>query len=60
MSAWHETPYGRVESGYRVKDDILTYECLVPANTSAELFLPVTGEKKELESGRYEFNIKLR
>ncbi len=60
MSAWHETPYGRVESGYRIKDDILTYECLVPANTSAELFLPVTGEKKELASGRYEFNIKLR
>lgn len=59
VDAWHETPYGLVKSGYKLDDKVLTYSCKVPANTTAQLYMPVTGEKKELASGEYEFKVNI-
>lgn len=57
VKAWHETPYGRVSSAYRLENGVLTYNCHIPANTTAKLILPVTGEEKELVSGEYKFTV---
>lgn len=55
--AWHDSPYGRIYSGYKIEDGVLNYRCIIPANTSAVLYLPFTEEEKELGSGTYEFQI---
>ena len=52
---FHVSPYGKIESEWRVGEDgSVCYECVVPPNTTARLTLPWGGEK-ELSSGRYEF-----
>nr|WP_246325032.1 family 78 glycoside hydrolase catalytic domain [Petropleomorpha daqingensis] len=38
--AAHESPYGRVESAWRIEDDVLHLRVVVPAGTSAEVVLP--------------------
>ncbi|MFD8307341.1 family 78 glycoside hydrolase catalytic domain [Streptomyces sp. NPDC059690] len=51
----HETPYGRAEAGWRIEDDTLVVEVLVPPNTRAEVRLPGDGEPFEVGSGRRTF-----
>ncbi|WP_161557086.1 alpha-L-rhamnosidase [Paenibacillus amylolyticus] len=48
-----ETTYGKIESSYVVSGDEVTYQCSIPANSTATLILP--GNTKNLGSGRYEF-----
>lgn len=62
---WHESPYGRIESGWRIEsgkaERIFHYHCRIPANTTATLILPGQGQTRRLElgSGNYEFTEKL-
>ncbi len=39
VSAWQETPYGRVECGWRTEGTECAVECRVPAGTTAALIL---------------------
>ena len=39
-SAWHETPYGRAESAWRIVGSRVICTFLVPANTSAQAVIP--------------------
>lgn len=48
-----ETPYGKIESGWKHLDGKVQYFCSVPSNTTADL---IFGKKSyKLKSGRYEF-----
>ena len=38
--AAHESPYGRIESAWRIEGDAFELRVLVPAGTSAEVVLP--------------------
>ncbi|RPF38662.1 glycoside hydrolase family 78 protein [Streptomyces sp. TLI_185] len=52
--AAHATPYGRAEAGWRIEDDTLVVEVLVPPNTRAEVQLP-GDDPFEVDSGRHTF-----
>jgi hypothetical protein len=46
-----DSPYGRIESKWTAKDGVMTsYECTVPANTTATLYLPM-GETDDVHNG---------
>ena len=49
-----ETPYGRIESRWRLLDEDFEYTCCIPPNTSATLILPGQ-EPIELGSGEYRY-----
>lgn len=51
-----ETPYGRIEAGWKKSGKNYTYEVTVPANTSATL--KINGREQELKAGKYKFTIK--
>ena len=38
--AFHESPYGMIRSGWKLKDDELTMNITVPPNTTASVYLP--------------------
>lgn len=53
--ALFESPYGKIESGWKKKQDgSYFYWCEIPANTTADLYLP-DGRIHKLGSGRYEY-----
>lgn len=53
---WHETPYGRISSQWKLEDGKTYYSCQIPPNTTAELYLPWDkGNVIQLGSGSYEY-----
>ncbi|MCI8360638.1 MAG: family 78 glycoside hydrolase catalytic domain, partial [Clostridiales bacterium] len=50
-AASYESPYGRIESAWQTKNGALRYQCAVPANTTATLYLPVEQDAALLEGG---------
>ena len=48
----HASVYGEIVSGWTAKDGVMTsYDAVVPANTSATLYLPAEGEVVLPETG---------
>jgi alpha-L-rhamnosidase len=42
---YYDSMYGRIESGWEIKDNTCHYRFVVPANTSATVYIPVQDEK---------------
>ncbi len=59
--AWHECPYGKIESEWEMENGKFIYRCTIPANTTATLCLPAEDgvQLHELESGGYSFVTKI-
>jgi alpha-L-rhamnosidase len=51
-SAEHETPYGKVASGWKIDNGKLTLKAEVPANTTAVIYIPASDAKSVLEGGK--------
>jgi alpha-L-rhamnosidase len=49
---FYDSIYGRISSGWKVENGILTYTAAVPANTTATLYLPATSVKTIKESDK--------
>ncbi|MEP7357512.1 MAG: glycoside hydrolase family 78 protein, partial [Anaerolineales bacterium] len=49
--AWHDSPYGRIESGWTLADGAFELSVTVPANTEAEVHLPADTVEAVMESG---------
>lgn len=49
---YYESMYGRIESGWKVADGVMTYNAVVPANTTARLYLPAASVSDIRESGK--------
>ena len=49
---YFDSPYGRINSNWKVANKVLTYSATVPANTTATLYLPASSEKAVKESGK--------
>jgi alpha-L-rhamnosidase len=49
---YFDSPYGRINSGWKVNNKTLTYSATVPANTTATLYLPNGSEKNVKENGK--------
>lgn len=47
-----ETPYGQLDSGWRLETDRLTLDITIPFNTSAEVFLPGAEDAQIIENGQ--------
>jgi alpha-L-rhamnosidase len=47
-----ESPYGKVASGWQIKDKSLIVDVVIPPNTTATLTLPKAGDKAVMESGK--------
>ena len=47
----YDSMYGRIYSRWEVNGDLLQYEAVVPANTTATLFLPAASEGDVKEGG---------
>lgn len=59
-----ETPYGRAESSWRIAGragapSTFTLRAVVPANTTAELWLPGAAQAVEVGSGEHELSLEL-
>lgn len=62
FEAQHESPYGRIVSKWKWDRRKINYEVIVPANSTATLYLPdnIKGDKViELEAGRHDFILTL-
>jgi alpha-L-rhamnosidase len=49
---YYDSPYGRINSSWKVDNSMLTYTATVPANTSARLYLPASDAKTVMVSGK--------
>lgn len=49
---YYDSMYGRIESSWKVEKDVVIYQCTVPANTTATLYLPATSVKNIVEGNR--------
>ena len=51
-SASYETQYGKLSSGWKIQDGKLILHSLVPANTTATIYIPATAATDVLENGQ--------
>ncbi len=51
-SATYETQYGTLSSGWKIQDGKLILHALVPANTTATIYIPATAVTDVLENGQ--------
>jgi alpha-L-rhamnosidase len=49
---YYDSMYGRINSGWKVQNNILTYNMTIPANTTAILYLPSRSVNTIRESGK--------
>jgi alpha-L-rhamnosidase len=49
---YYDSPYGRIESGWEIKEGSTAYSFTIPPNTTAHLFLPADDVKKITEGGK--------
>ena len=50
-SATYETQYGKLSSGWKIQDGKLILHALVPANTTATIYIPAAAATDVLENG---------
>ena len=48
----YDSMYGRIESGWRIEKEAVIYQCTVPANTTATLYLPANSIKNIFEGNK--------
>jgi alpha-L-rhamnosidase len=70
FSASHDGPMGKISSAWKREKGFVSYKVTVPANSTATLYFPVTGQEKayegakllnrkiQLSSGSYSFEIR--
>jgi hypothetical protein len=55
-----ESPYGLIRSEWKNEADLFQWKIEIPPNTSATIHFPNNRESETVESGKYEYTIKLR
>jgi alpha-L-rhamnosidase len=56
VKGWFDSPYGRIESDWRIVDGRLTLDVVIPANTTATIIVPAKDDEvHKVGSGRYRF-----
>ena len=66
FKAEFKSPYGTIVSDWEWNGDIVTYNVVIPANSSATFYLPANSEwsdntdKIKLDSGTHTFDIKMK
>lgn len=52
FEAEHDGPYGKIKSSWKKADHAVIYEVSIPANSSATITFPLTGDQKVYQSGK--------
>jgi alpha-L-rhamnosidase len=52
VKCYHDSPYGRIVSNWKVEGKKLTMEVTIPANTTATVYVPVNNASQVTESGK--------
>jgi alpha-L-rhamnosidase len=58
VKAHHDSPYGRIESAWKIKDGNFKLNVTVPPNSTATVFIPGETKGKEVGAGKHEFEVK--
>ncbi len=59
LTASYETLYGKVAVAWTHEDGLFTLKVTIPANCSANVYLPGDKEPQRIQSGSYTFNKNL-
>ncbi len=59
IDAKYITPYGLLQSKWKIENDTFKLTVVVPSNTTATIYLPYSKEVKEVGSGKYEFKYQI-
>jgi alpha-L-rhamnosidase len=51
-SASYETPYGKLSSGWKIQDKQLVLSAVIPANTTATIYIPANAAEEITENGQ--------
>ncbi|MRG48410.1 Bacterial alpha-L-rhamnosidase [Chitinophaga sp. SYP-B3965] len=54
------TPYGLVVSSWKIENNVFKLDVQIPANTSATVVLPCSGDKAEIGSGSHHFECPMK
>ena len=52
VKCYHDSPYGRIVSNWKLEGQKLTMEITIPANTTATVYIPVNNAAQVTESGK--------
>jgi alpha-L-rhamnosidase len=52
VKCYHDSPYGRIVSNWKLEGQKLTMEVTIPANTTATVYIPVNNADQVAESGK--------
>ncbi|NLS95718.1 MAG: family 78 glycoside hydrolase catalytic domain [Planctomycetaceae bacterium] len=52
VKAWHESPYGKIESAWKVEGSAFTWDVTIPPGTSATVWVPASAGADVKESGK--------
>ena len=52
VKCYHDSPYGRIVSNWKLEGQKLTMEVTIPANTTATVYVPVNNAAQVTESGK--------
>ena len=52
VKAHHDSPYGRIESDWKMEGDRFSLDVTIPPNSAAEVFLPTVKSESVTESGK--------
>jgi alpha-L-rhamnosidase len=58
-AAYH-SPYGLIKTGWQKTNAVFRLNVTIPANTTAEIYLPGNSKPKKTGSGNYTYTIKLK
>ena len=53
VNGFHDSPYGRIACNWKSKDGLLEMEIIVPANSSATVYVPTSDASRVSEGGMY-------
>jgi alpha-L-rhamnosidase len=59
VKAYHDSPYGRIESNWTREGDRFSLDVVVPPNTTATVVLP-DGSSRDVEPGAHAFQCKVK
>jgi alpha-L-rhamnosidase len=58
--ASYHSAYGEIVSEWKIDNNIFTLNVTIPANTTAEVYLPMSKKVIKTSSGKYQFTTKLK
>ena len=56
----YHTPYGLIKTDWQKENDLFSLHVTIPANTTAEIYLPGSDKPVKTGSGNYGYSVKMK